>query len=291
MPNVFERVRRPCVESSHVLTLMAQGPGDDVFAQGSAVLVAPHLALTARHVTDDFARRYEGQHEPVERACYQVTARAFSADGWRMFDVRGIFNCLGTDVTALYLSLAAGQDPNYVWPRVTLDLLPPKRGTRVWSWGHVDPLAKTDEENPAIVKWWTQLVRSSGTVEEIYPLMRDRGFVNFPSFRFNAQVDHSMSGGPIFDEDGFLIGINSSSISADGLYPAHISNGALLWPVPGLTFVNRGETFPAERPIDRIDDLREAGFLNVRNSTCITINRSGPVDELSVSVRIPLDRH
>ncbi|MBI2517041.1 MAG: trypsin-like peptidase domain-containing protein [Opitutae bacterium] len=291
MQNVFERVRRPCVESGHVLTLMARGPGNNVFAQGSAVLVAPHLALTARHVTDDFATRYEGQREPVPKASYHITARAFSAKGWHMFDVQRTFNCLGTDITALYLSLAAGQNTNYAWPRITLDLLPPKRGTKVWSWGHVDPVAQVDEANPNITRWWTQLARSSGVVEEIYPLMRDRGMINFPSFRFDAQVDHSMSGGPIFDETGCLVGINSSSIAPDGVYPAHVSNGALLWPVPALTFENKGETFPADRMIERIDDLRLAGFLRVRNASRIKIDRAAPADELSVSVEIPLDRH
>src|SRR5690606_3823432 len=146
------------------------------------------------------------------------------------------FNTAGTDITALYLSLAGGESPDFEWPRITLDLLPPRRARQVWSWGHIAPRAFFTDYQAGRMSWHGQLCKSVGVVQEIFPSMRDRGFIHYPAFQFDARVDHSMSGGPIFDENGNLVGINSTSLNPSDVHPEHVSTGSLLWPVPALPF-------------------------------------------------------
>ena len=264
---------------------------NDIFASGSAVLVAPHLALTARHVTDDFAERYIGiAARSNDRAPYAIIARCFSAGVWRIFHVLQTFNAAEIDLTALYVSLAPDEAPGFVWPRMTLDLLPPHRGSRVTSWGYVTPYANFEDVKRGVIHWHTALARSTGTVSDIFPRRRDRAIVNYPAFHFDARVDASMSGGPIFDETGRLVGINTRSLPAQAEGESHTSTAALLWPVPALPFAVRGEAYPDSTAVQCIEDLHRLGFLQLKNPNVVQVDRNTAAGEMHVSITIPDDR-
>lgn len=51
------------------------------------------------------------------------------------------------------------------------------------------------------------MLASRGVIEEIHPNRRDSSFTNFPSFRTNGLYKPAMSGGPIVDINGSVIGI------------------------------------------------------------------------------------
>jgi hypothetical protein len=59
--------------------------------------------------------------------------------------------------------------------------------------------------------WDFKLRASQGVIEELHPTKRDASMVNFPSFRTNAYYEHGMSGGPLVNENGRVIGVVSSS--------------------------------------------------------------------------------
>jgi hypothetical protein len=284
--NSFETPQHNCAEAHHVLALLALRE-DEVFASGSAVLVAPHLALTARHVLDDFSVRYQGYAEEADgRTSYSIVGRGFYAGQWRMFHVRQTFNCAGTDISALYVS-PYDEPADFRWPAVTLDLLPPRRLSRVWSWGHISPQALLAGTTGDEIHWYASLARSSGRVQEIYPRLRDATVVNYPAFQFDGRVDASMSGGPVFDEHGHLVGINTRSMPATSGCPIHTSTAALLWPVPALPFANMGETFPEGTSIQFVEDVHRLGFLTILNHDAVHVDRLTSPGELHVSVAIP----
>jgi hypothetical protein len=56
---------------------------------------------------------------------------------------------------------------------------------------------------------------SQGTIEEIHPNKRDAAVSTFPSFRTSALYMGGMSGGPIVDNDGGLIGIISHGTDSE----------------------------------------------------------------------------
>ncbi len=289
--NEFSTPAHDCAEAHHVLALAAHHEGE-VFASGSAVLVAPHLALTARHVTEDFTQHFEGQAVCADgRATFAILARGYFGGAWRMFDVLRTFNTAGTDVTALYLTPACGEPADFVWPRVELDLLPPRTGRRVSTWGHINPHASFSGPSQEAIHWYATLARSSGTVGEIFPRERDSALVNYPAFHFDARVDGSMSGGPVFDEHGRLVGINTRSLPATATDPVHTSTAALMWPVPALPFATDGETYPPNADVQFIEDLHRLGFLSMLNHEAVRVDRATSPSELHVSVTITGDRH
>ena len=59
-----------------------------------------------------------------------------------------------------------------------------------------------------------QLTASRGTIEEIHPTQRDRALSTFPSFRTTASYLPGMSGGPIIDTNGYVVGIVSHGTDA-----------------------------------------------------------------------------
>jgi serine protease Do len=50
---------------------------------------------------------------------------------------------------------------------------------------------------------------SHGEIEEVHPSRRDRSFIDFPCFRTSAWYASGMSGGPVFAEDGNVVGLVS----------------------------------------------------------------------------------
>ena len=289
--NTFEVMPISDAGAHHVLALLAY-KDEDVFASGSAVLVAPHLAFTARHVIDDFTCRYEqlAGAEPPAKFSYEIVARGYHNGRWWMFDVRQVHGTPGTDIVALDLSLAAGQEADFQWPRITLDYFPPRRWRKVWSWGHITPLAQFTDFDRGALEWHACFCRSCGTVREIFPRRRDRCMVDFPAFQFDGRVDPSMSGGPVFNELGHLVGINSSSMAATSEHPDHVSTTALLWPVPALPFTNRGDTFDDCETISFVQDLHAFGYLEATNHVFIEVDRNAAPGDLVVSIRLPRDR-
>src|SRR5258708_2004737 len=280
-----------CAEAHQVLALVALH-GNEVFASGSAVLVAPHLAFTARHVLDDFAERYQGIAAQTDgSANYAIIARGFYGERWRMFHILQTFNTAGTDISALNVTLAYDETADFPWPRVNLDLLPPRRRSCVVSWGYVSPQAFLAGTTQNELHWYATLVRSFGSVQEIFPQIRDRAVVDYPAFHFDARVDASMSGGPVFDEHGSLVGINTRSLPATGDDQMHTSTAALLWPVPALPFVTRGESYPTGVSVEFIEDLHQLGFVPILNHASVRVDRTVSPGELHVSVSIPEDRH
>jgi hypothetical protein len=81
---------------------------------------------------------------------------------------------------------------------------------------------------PTIINYAQQTAISSGSILEVHPLYRDRGLLSFPCFRTDAVFNHGMSGGPIFDEAGNVIGVVCSG-ETDSSY----SYGSLIWPIFG----------------------------------------------------------
>jgi hypothetical protein len=288
--NTFETDPPDCPEADCTLALAALH-GDTVFASGSAVLAGPHVALTARHVTDDFTRKFQGSGDlRPDTTDFQILARARIRGQWWMFHVRRIHLVEDSDVTALYLSLAPDQPAGFEWPRVTLDLFPPRRRRRVWSWGHVSSKAFFADVKAGAIHWYAAPRRSSGLVQDIFPLRRDSSVVNFPAFQFDARVDGSMSGGPIFNELGHVVGLNSTSMAATAEHPVHASTGALLWPALGLPFTHLGETFGAQDNITCLEDLQRLGYLDTAHHCFVDVGRSGPANSFAVDIRLPRGR-
>lgn len=91
----------------------------------------------------------------------------------------------------------------------------PVIGMYVMGLGYAHP-NQTDEEEKAEFNISYQFKASRGRIEELHKNQRDTFQVNFPSFRTTGKYLRSMSGGPVIDQSGKVIGVISTGIDNEG---------------------------------------------------------------------------
>jgi hypothetical protein len=199
---------------------------------GSAVMVAPGVALTARHIVDDM--RDKGFLGNVGG---YLLAFGFHNDGMTIWNPNS-FGSLGDgDLSILTLVQAVappapassrsprkerarrrGRSSNKVVGLATLVARQPTVGESISLIGFA--ASEIESENDAGL----DLLGSVGQVIDVYPEGRDRRLPN-PSAAVSAKTIGGMSGGAAFDAQGRLIGIIASGIGED---PSHCLGPACL---------------------------------------------------------------
>jgi hypothetical protein len=267
----------PFPESVGYLTLpLSASLGSKMYPWGTAVLIAPGIALTARHVVDDFFEKIDG-----------VKPRSGLTSGFGLgvyqplpvaamfpWAVEYIFFSPASDIAVLALKAAVDGAPVW-WPEFpVLKLFPPTVGTPVTSYGypgsHVIPLPSTAPGVWPIVGGASandEVMRvvpatSSGEVLEFYHDGRDRLIMPWPTFRTNARYDGGMSGAPVYNGGGELCGIVCRSMPIHGT-DEHESFVSAIWPALGLT-IEGGSRFlpPGNYPLL---DLVRGGVVRARD--------------------------
>jgi len=106
----------------------------------------------------------------------------------------------------------------------------PDAGMEIFGIGCHSMKASIKKSDDSIIQYSQETAISAGVILDVYPLFRDRGFLSFPCFRTDALFEHGMSGGPIFDHSGSVIGVICSGDTSPGN-----SYGSLIWPIFGCT--------------------------------------------------------
>lgn len=182
---------------------------------GSAVLIAPGLALAAKHVLEPIlSELLAGTLAPL---AISVTSHGIVI--WRLHQIiHG-----GTDVVILCLNMASEFPPDGL-KCATLTTRTPAVGERVMIAGvRSDQVVENGQPLGLTVRIGV------GEVSAIYPLGRDRAMLPTPCVEVRCLTVGGMSGGPAFDLNGNLIGTLTSSMEDDG-GPSYVS---LWWPTAG----------------------------------------------------------
>lgn len=229
---------------------LASKRGDSYWASGTAVVVAPHLAITAKHVVEDHWTRNEGPWPESGDVVGELSILAFQVppDGDAcLWAVHRIWNSPHTDISFLKLVPASAPAASYRWRHLTINALPPAPGSQITAFGyHASTIAAG-----APVDWRHEASNSFGCVVEVHEERRDSVLRNYPCFATDARFDGGMSGGPVFNEAGELCGLVCSGIAPFDESERHTSYVTTLWPILGTSIdLNRrgfppGETYPA----------------------------------------------
>jgi S1-C subfamily serine protease len=188
--------------------------------EGSAVLIAPGLALAATHVIEPWeARLVAGEAE--------VRALGIANDQIVIWLVREVTMIGNTDITLLAVSLASDAPGGTRFSLATISTRLPNLGEKIMVVGFRS--AQTTYEMTSPNFDYSGLVKAGvGEVTARYPEKRDSHLLPWPTIEIACSTTGGMSGGPAFDSKGFLIGVLSSSFdAADEKGPSYIS---LLWP-------------------------------------------------------------
>jgi hypothetical protein len=188
-----------------------------LFVHGSAVLLAPGVAIAARHVIEDFLPQLsEGR---AFLSCTSITS--YQAMVWLC---RKITLVPDTDLALLILSYASEWPPENTFRMASITTRLPKIGEQVSMVG----FTAADEEipfNPIGYSVRGNVRVSVGTITAQHP--GGRSFLG-PAVEVGSYTSGAMSGGPVFDQHGLLVGIVSRClVTEDKEGPSYVS---LLWP-------------------------------------------------------------
>ena len=180
LPN-YERM----LDSTVHVWVRSLGTGRAV-SYGSGVVVGPHTILTAGHVADGFADLNGPMTgEVVFRNGERVTATVEHFKWSYRFEAGQTF-VARRDFAVLYVPTT------FDYPRARVDCTLQSVGTRVYATG-----------SPGLLKW----ALTEGRVVSV----RKRWFQESPEtwLRHDATIYRGMSGGPVFNRDGLIVGITS----------------------------------------------------------------------------------
>lgn len=248
----------------------------DDYASGTAVIVSPILAFAARHVLDEHWRRHEGREMPwggefASRFSLVLFQRLEThTNAWA---VTKLWTSSISDIALIRLTPYSSETPTYRFQHITVDLAPPRIGERVSAFGYY--------ENKVVVRGKDQLEfhmragTTHGDVVEIHHERRDRGMLSFPCFRMNAQVEHGMSGGPVFNESGLLCGLLCAGLPPSAPGEPFVSYAMSLWPAMAIPISLDRQGHPAGERYLAFDLVKER-MIVAKNADRIVI---GPLDE------------
>jgi len=188
---------------------------EDLFVHGSAVLVAPGVAIWAKHVFEQSLTAIKAQTAAIY--CGSITENGLEL--WQGTKLQLVDN---SDLAILILKYVTFLPPGNGFRIAGMTARMPAVGARVAIAG----FCSSDQ----VVSFSTEGVRvrgevrlSLGSVTAQYP--KGRGYLlPGPWFEVACHTQHGVSGGPVFDESGRVVGILSSGLDGG---PSYVS---LLWP-------------------------------------------------------------
>jgi len=250
-----------------LLGINARRQIDEFVPGGTGVIIAPNLALTAKHIGEEFTRldsRYP--HLPL-RGAYQAEygCMATHVHAPLTWSVNELWKAQMTDIALLRLAPEIGQTDRDLETRpFEWRLLPPPVGACVLVIGLVqDPEVPVEGQHS---RHEVVLHSIAASVTDVYPSFRDRSLLPFPCFEIAANLPHGLSGSPAFFEDK-LCGIVSASTSFDDT--AKISS---LWPLVQMTYDGNRRFIDllAERAVEAV------GWSDILRRASCRLHRDGP---------------
>lgn len=197
---------------------------------GTAVGIGLTLFITAKHVLEEALQRYEGIDIVTKKAPPDFISRhaihllqMHEGTGIRRL-VRRVWTCPYTDIAFLGVDRLADGSPYNKVLRGTL--VSPKKGDRLAAFGYPNAVVSVGEGIKIDVAPKTAV----GHVVEVHRERRDQR-IPWPALQTDARFDGGMSGGPVVNAQGRLIGVVSSNMPPYEPDEPHVSYVALLWPM------------------------------------------------------------
>lgn len=209
-----------------VLLSMQFGGAQGYSVDGSAALVAPGVALCATHVIEPhFESLLSGN---VGCLCLGLARSALQV--WRLQTFTPV---PGADLTILGLTYNSCLPEDRIFRQWTIQTRLPRRGDRLTLAGFRPSSTRVSDDGG--IHAHGNLLVSSGTVSEEYPEGRDKGMMPWPVVEVACAALGAMSGGPVYNDDGELVGLVCSSNLDETGVGGH-SYVSLLWPALGYQF-------------------------------------------------------
>jgi len=229
----FVRTDDPSPMHEVALNLYCTDGDNYVDVRGSAVMIAPGLALTARHNVEIFRENYEAARRKGEARGLHM----FGVQSWVnppatiVHRVARWFAAPWTDLAVLQVAPASELPSNHRWRCVTLELGIPAVGAPIAAFGYDDVAVSI---GPELIDIRARGATTTGVVREVLDALPGNSLHGWPRFMTNARFDGGMSGGPVMSAAGRLCGVVSTSMRATNDDEEHASFVPLLWPAMAI---------------------------------------------------------
>lgn len=236
-----------------LLAIGFKGEGNVLDVVGTAVLLAPGVAISAKHIFAD----HLGAIMNGEVVLYGAGLRAGGeADLWQVQHV--VYSDDGGDLAILAMQLVTGLPDDNEFACFSLSARRPRVGERLtlvgFQFRQDDDLLDGMSVDIAVRG---HMFTAVGEVSQVFWPVRDAVTASFPAIEILCGVHGGMSGGAVFDRDGDVVGVISRgfldseppSLAAwcVGIFGWHLTSS---WPP---------KAYPPDTPIAAIPAIRIAG--------------------------------
>jgi hypothetical protein len=201
--------------------------------EGSAVMVAPGVALCAAHVVQPHLTA-------LMSGGTGAMCSALTSSGILFWNIRKLTYNEGSDLMILGLELASPLPSGNLFRQAIISTRVPDIGENIVILGFraEAPVEQLDQKSFMATG---NVLLCQGEVTARYDKGRDRAVITWPVIEVDCPSLGGMSGGPAFDRDGYLIGLLATSFSGDGetgpSYVSQISPALSMsfeggWPAP-----------------------------------------------------------
>lgn len=258
--------------------------GDSLLPLGSGFFVAPFLALTARHVIDEVSEKFHSCpiHEIVGDMKFGIDFSIQHAlHGLMKWAVMGYGYTPTIDVVALWVELRepAKLPAGFKWELPTLSLAQPRVNQAVNALGYPHSTHRLDEQGHTEVGLDPH--ESTGAIATIHERTRDRVMLPYPCFEASAATKGGMSGGPVFSDDGHVIGVVGSSFELGENNEPEVSYVSAIWPTVGIELRHTADPVTEANAPYRLQSLVDDGTIRAVDRLT-SVNAAG-----TVTLRIP----
>lgn len=245
-------LRDSAIYATSVRIMALDNEYENVYASGTGVVIAQNLVLTAKHVFEDFAAKWKlpdadskGEVNTNNFNIWVVFMSNHPGQLYHVYAVAQVYICMYSDFVLFHLDPFDKVGKGHKYFQIPLSLPIPKVGDRIVAFGF--PKSKVnirkDHAGTSHIEVNDEPSVSVGEIKEVYPERRDSFMLTFPCVRTNARLEGGMSGGPVFNDEGKLVGVVCAGTDVqEGEEP--ISYVALLWPLMSTLIVDKGVKYP-----------------------------------------------
>lgn len=228
--------------SELVVRLIAIDQNGDIHFFGTAFIFQPYLALTAKHVIEEYFKLdlniYRGEKISFNFWAIQIVWEG-SEHNYVVWEVQFVSLSGHSDLAILKLYPYCENAAKHTrWGTVPCTLIPPEVGDSVIGFGlhsmSFEGSRVNAEGKVEHIEMKAKASSSRGVVRAVYPQYRDRGMLPFPCFEVDAQFEHGMSGGLVINGSSEVCGIVCSSFPKTEEHPTPSSYVATLWPMMAM---------------------------------------------------------
>lgn len=228
-----------------VMPIVAFADGQCVPLGTGFVIAERGLMMTAKHNIEELIagkmkkRDGEGYYEKIEKIYAVYLTNDLQKDNTFIGGLWPIHNAAfaaETDIAFLQLVPLLRNKQLYKLPTLTLSPGLPKEGEKIFGFGYYQIKTQVSKEELAdtdTLKYFHRNAFTKGKIIEVHPEKRDSVMLPYPSIHVNARFEGGMSGGPIFNGSGNVVGVICSSYDQIEGQLGYSSYASLIWPTLG----------------------------------------------------------